>query len=43
MEEYISLYTIMPSSIYKTKDLTTTEKLIAERITALCKNKDMLG
>lgn len=39
MEDYINLYTIMPSSIYKTKDLTPTDKLIAERITALCKNK----
>lgn len=29
----------MPSSIYKTKQLTPTDKLIAERIMALCKNK----
>lgn len=39
MEDYIKIYAIMPSSIYKTKLLTPTEKLIAERITALCKNK----
>lgn len=39
MENYIKIYTIMPSSIYKTKQLTPTDKLIAERITALCKNK----
>ena len=39
MEDYIKIYAIMPSSIYKTKLLTSTEKLIAERITALCKNK----
>ena len=39
MEDYIKIYAIMPSSIYKTKQLTPTEKLIAERITALCKNK----
>ena len=29
----------MPSEIYKTKDLTSEEKLIAERITALCKKE----
>lgn len=39
MEDYIKIYAIMPSSIYKTKQLTPTDKLIAERITALCKNK----
>ena len=39
MEDYIKIYAIMPSSIYKTKLLTPTEKLLAERITALCKNK----
>ena len=39
MEDYIKIYAIMPNSIYKTKKLTPTEKLIAERITALCKNK----
>ena len=39
MEDYIKIYAFMPSSIYKTKQLTPTEKLIAERITALCKNK----
>ena len=39
MEDYIKIYAIMPSSIYMTKQLTPTDKLIAERITALCKNK----
>lgn len=39
MEDYINLYTIILSSIYKTKDLIATDKLIAERITALCKSK----
>jgi len=29
----------MPSEIYSTKDLTAEEKLIAERITALCKKE----
>ena len=38
-EEYITLYAIMSSEIYSTKDLTAEEKLIAERITALCKKK----
>lgn len=39
MEEYIMIYALVPSSIYKTKLLTPTDKLIAERITALCKNR----
>lgn len=38
-EEYITIFAIMPSEIYKTKDLTSEEKLIAERITALCKKE----
>ena len=38
-EEYITIYAIMPSEIYSTKDLTAEEKLIAERITALCKKE----
>ena len=38
-EEYITIYAIMSSEIYSTKDLTAEEKLIAERITALCKKK----
>lgn len=37
MKEYIVIYAIIPSYIYNTKDLTSEEKLIAERITALCK------
>ena len=38
-EEYITIYAIMPSEIYNTKDLTAEEKLVAERITALCKKE----
>ena len=38
-DEYIRIFAIMPSDIYKTKDLTSEEKLIAERITALCKKE----
>ena len=38
-DEYIRIFAIMPSEIYKTKDLTSEEKLIAERITALCKKE----
>lgn len=38
-ETYITIYAIIPSYIYNTKDLTSEEKLIAERITALCKKK----
>lgn len=38
-EEYIKIYAIVPSYIYKTKELTSEEKLIAERITALCKKE----
>jgi len=38
-EDYITIYAIIPSYIYKTKDLTSEEKLIAERITALCKKE----
>lgn len=37
MKEYIVIYAIIPSYIYNTKNLTSEEKLIAERITALCK------
>ena len=40
MEDYIKIYAIITSSIYRTKQLTPTEKLIVERITALCKNKE---
>jgi aromatic ring-opening dioxygenase catalytic subunit (LigB family) len=36
---YIIIYAIMPSEIYKTKYLASEEKLIAERITALCKKE----
>ena len=37
--EYIMIYAIIPSYLYKTKELTSEEKLIAERITALCRQK----
>lgn len=36
---YIKLFTYVPSSIYQTKELTCEEKLIAERLIALCQNK----
>ena len=36
-DEYITIYAIIPSYLYKTKELTSGDKLIAERITALCK------
>lgn len=39
MNEYLTIFAIIPSEIYKTKKLTSTEKLIAERLTALCANK----
>lgn len=39
MKEYITIYAILPSELYATKELTSEEKLIAERITALCKKK----
>lgn len=38
-EENIIIYAIIPKYIYKTKELTSEEKLIAERITYLCKKK----
>lgn len=38
-EDNILIYAIIPTEIYKTKKLTSEEKLIAERITALCRNK----
>lgn len=38
-DDYILIYAIVPSYIYKTKELTSGEKLLAERITSLCKNK----
>ena len=37
--EYIMIYAIIPSYLYKTKKLTGEEKLLAERITALCRQK----
>ena len=36
-EENIIIYAIIPKCIYKTKELTSEEKLIAERITSLCR------
>ena len=38
-DEYITIYAIIPSYLYKTKELTSEEKLIAERITALCRKE----
>ncbi len=38
-KENIIIYAIIPKYIYKTKELTSEEKLIAERITYLCKKK----
>lgn len=35
-KDYIKLYTIIPSWLYKTKQITAENKLIAERIVALC-------
>ena len=37
--EYIPIYAIIPSYIYKSKDLSCEDKLIAERLTALCKKE----
>ena len=39
MEDNIVIYAIMPSYLYKTKELTSEEKLIAERITSLCRKE----
>ena len=39
MNEYLTIFAVMPSEIYKTKKLISTEKLIAERLTAPCANK----
>ena len=38
-DEYITIYAIIPSYLCKTKELTSEEKLIAERITALCRKE----
>lgn len=38
-EDNIYICAIIPAEIYKTKKLTCEEKLLAERIVALCKNK----
>ena len=37
--EYVTIYAVVPSIVYKTKQLTSGAKLIAERITALCNKK----
>ena len=39
MENYILIYAIVPKYIYETKNLTSEEKLIAERIIYLCKKE----
>lgn len=37
MDDYYLIYAILPSCIYKTKELSAEDKLIAERIVFLCK------
>ena len=39
MNECLTIFAIMPSEIYKTKKLTSAEKLIVERLIALCAKK----
>lgn len=39
IDNYITIYAIVPSYIYKSKKLSAEDKLIAERITALCKKE----
>ncbi|MBQ3475562.1 MAG: helix-turn-helix domain-containing protein [Bacilli bacterium] len=39
MEDSIVIYAVIPKEIYTTKLLTSGEKLIAERITSLCKKE----
>lgn len=37
--DYIMIYAVVPKYIYETKQLTPEEKLIAERIIALCRKE----
>ena len=39
MEEYLTLFSYVPKYIYRTKELTPEDKLIAERIIYLCKKE----
>ena len=36
-DEYLTIFAIMPKEIYKTKELSPEDKLIAERLVYLCK------
>jgi ribosomal protein S25 len=38
-DDYIMIYAIIPKELYQSKDLSDGDKLIAERITALCKKE----
>lgn len=38
-DDYIVIYAVVPKYIYETKELTTEDKLIAERIIYLCKKE----
>ena len=35
--EYLTIFAIMPKEIYKTKELSPEDKLIAERLVYLCR------
>lgn len=37
--DYLMIYAVVPKYIYETKQLTPEEKLIAERIIALCRKE----
>lgn len=38
-DDYLTIFAIMPKEIYRTKSLSPEDKLIAERIVYLCKQK----
>ena len=38
-DEYLTIFAIMPKEIYKTKELSPEDKLIAERLVYLCKKE----
>lgn len=38
-DEFMTIYAIMPKEIYKTKELSLGDKLIAERLVYLCKKE----
>lgn len=38
-EEYLTIFAIIPKEIYRTKDLSPEDKLIAERLVYLCKKE----